>query len=186
MKFTLPLFITIILASLKPWFVSSRTIIKFVPLVFIVLLLASCFSEGDCLISATNKLHIQFKKKSNHALDTTIAFTGISVSGSDSIVVFKSLVKEILIPADIHNTFTKLIFHRINTADSSVTATDTLQVSYTKQTKVITRDCGAYTFYQNLKIIQTNLQSKIISTSLLKDPTGSGPSAYAVNFQIYY
>jgi len=164
---------------------------KFAVLMFVSLVLASCFNEGDCLISATNYVHFQFKKKTNITTDTTVAFTSITVSNSNSALIQDSLASELLIPLDIgmDATSTTFVFHIINPNDSSVTATDTLQVNYTKQSKVISRDCGAFTFYHNLKIIRTNLSSaqiKIISTDLIKDPTSSGPSAYAINYQILY
>ncbi len=165
---------------------------KFVVLMFVSLVLASCFNEGDCLISATNYVHFQFKKKTNITTDTTVAFTSITVSNSNSLLLQDSLSSELLIPLDISTdaTSTTFIFHRADDVDNpTITATDTLQVTYTKQSKVISRDCGAFTFYHNLKIIRTNLSSaqiKIISTDLIKDPTSSGPSAYAINYQILY
>lgn len=152
---------------------------------------AGCFSEGDCLISATNYMHIQFKKKTNTALDSAVAMTSIAVSGTDSIFVFKNdtTFHEILIPVDIHNVSTTFVFARQSLTDASVTAMDTLQVGYIPQSKIISKNCGAYTFYQNLKILKTSLsasQIKTFNTSLLKDPTSSGAAAYAINYQIFY
>jgi|GEM_PF-775792 len=159
---------------------------------FICALFASCFSEGDCLISATNYLHIQFKKKSNTTKDTAIqfAYQSISISGTSTFLVVRPATNEILIPVDISNetSSTTFIFHRIN-ADSTITATDLLQVGYTKQSKVISKDCGAYTFFQNLKILNTTLDStqiKVFNTSLVKDPTGFTIASYALNYQILY
>jgi hypothetical protein len=158
---------------------------------FICACLASCFSEGDCLISATNYMHIQFRKKSNTALDSAVAMTSIAVSGTDSIFVFKNdtTFHEILLPVDIHNISTTFIFARQSLTDASVTAVDTMQIGYTPQSKIISKECGAFTFYKDLKILKTNLSStqiKTLSTSLIKDPTSSGTSAYAINYQIYY
>src|SRR5574337_2009887 len=53
-------------------------------LIFICALFSACFSEGDCLVSATNYMHIQFKKRSNHKLDTSVIFNYIYFGGSDS------------------------------------------------------------------------------------------------------
>jgi len=158
------------------------------PLLFCALF-ASCFNEGDCLISATNYMHVQFKKKSSITVDTAIAFTGITVSGTDSVLTYTATVTEILLPIDIGHPTTTFIFHRINTLDSAMVATDTLQVQYTTQSKIIAPSCGAFTYYQNLKLEKTSLntaQYKVFSTSLLKDPASTGTAAYAVNYQIFY
>lgn len=156
-------------------------------------LFGSCFNEGDCLITATNLMHIQFKKKSNISLDTFVNFAPQSIffSGTDSVASITVATNELLLPVDIDpsTNATTFYFHRVNPYDSTVLITDTLEVEYSKQTKVISKDCGAYTFYSNLKILNTNLKSlKVLSTSLIKDPTAgsTAPSSYAINYQIYY
>ena len=164
---------------------------RIVLLLFIGGAFASCFNEGDCLITATNYMHWQFRKKSNTAADSSVAFTSLIVSGTDSIVLFKNdtVFHEILLPLDIHQATTTYIFPRQSLTDSLVTAVDTIQVGYTPQSKVISRDCGAYTFYKDLTILKTSLsktQIKTVSTSLIKDPTSSAISAYAINYQILY
>ncbi len=161
---------------------------KFVVLLLIVGLFGSCFNEGDCLVSATNYMHLQFKKEANHSLDSAVILDTIYISGTDTSLVFNSATSAVLIPLDIHNATTTFIFQRTNPLDSTL-AYDTLQVGYATRSKVIAKDCGAFTYYQNLAILKTNLreaQIKIYSTSLLKDPTSSGISAYAVNYQIFY
>jgi len=163
---------------------------KFVPLIFITAIFVSCFNQGDCLITATNLMQIQFKKKSNHTLDTIVTFAqqSIVVPGADSVLVVKLATAALLLPLDINNNTTTFIFHRIN-ADSSITATDTLQLGYVRQSKIISQDCGAFTYFNDLKFLKTNLDSaqiKFFNTSLLKDPTNSGITAYAVTFQIFY
>ncbi|MBI1769459.1 MAG: hypothetical protein HY015_06655 [Bacteroidetes bacterium] len=155
---------------------------------FLCTLFAGCFSEGDCLISATNQLHIQFKKRSNSKLDTLITFNSIVVSGTDVIFTLKSSTANFLLPLDTNSDSTQFIFKRVK-PDNSI-ATDTLQLGYDRQGKVITKDCGAYTYYRNLKILKkTSLDStqiKIFNTNLLKDPNSSAITAYALNFQIFY
>lgn len=163
---------------------------KFALLLFVCFLFASCFNQGDCLVSATNYLHFQFKKNKNHALDTSITFAyySIFVSGTDSILRVRPSTATLLLPVDVSKGTTTFIFHRIN-SDSTINKLDTLQLGYTRQGKVISPDCGAFTYYQNLKVLKTSLtasQIKIFSTSLLRDPTISDISAYAVNFQIFY
>ena len=159
-------------------------------------LFASCFNEGDCLVTATNYMRIQFKKKKNTAEDTTITFSYYSIEVKEQNAVFKDVTasSQILLPLDVNQASdsTTFIIHRIN-ADSSKYATDTLIVSYSKQAKVISKDCGAHTYYQNLKVEHMSAHHdsvgiKTFSTSLLKNPTGysTDPTSYALNFQILY
>jgi hypothetical protein len=162
---------------------------KFAGLILICVFFGSCLNDGNCLITSTNNIHIQFKKESNHKLDTALVIKTISISGTDSIIKVNTSASEVLIPIDIHSNTTSIVIRHTN-SDSTNVGLDTLQVSYTGQSKVIAKDCGAFTYYQNLEMIKTNLkdsQIKIFSTSLLKDPTlGNTPSAYAVNYQIFY
>jgi len=159
---------------------------KYAGLLLICVILGSCLNDGNCLITATNNMHLQFKTHRDNKTDTTIYIDTVFISGTDSVLVVKAAVKEILIPLDIHSNTTTFIFQYPNATSN------TLQLSYTGQTKIIAKDCGAFTYYQNLKVLYpgTNFketQIKEFSTSLLKDPTvGNTPSAYAVNYQIFY
>jgi len=170
---------------------------KYVFPFFICVLFASCFSEGDCLITATNYVRIQFKKKENNAQDTvvTFAYHSVNIEGQATSLRYAA-TSQILLPlnTDQDSASTTFILYRIKATDSTnVKATDTLRLGYTKQTKVISKDCGAFTFYQNLKVLKLNTTGdsigiNTISKNCLKDPTGAANSytSYAVNFQIFY
>ena len=161
---------------------------KYVVLLLIGVLFGSCFNDGNCLITATNALHIQFKKLSD-AKDSTIILDTVYISGTDTFLLVNASVKEFLLPVDVHNNITTFVFTHSNST-GTIFGSDTLQVGYTGQSRVIAKDCGAFTYYQNLNVLHTNLkesQIKVFNTSLLKDPTlGDTPSAYAVNYQIFY
>jgi hypothetical protein len=165
---------------------------KFVILLIIGLFLGSCFNDGNCIITATNYMHIQFKKLSNAKLDTALDLTTIYISGTDSVLLVNSSTTQILVPLDIHSNTTTFVIQRADA--NSVVTSDTLKVGYSAQSKIIAKDCGAFTYYQNLEILGTNLnesQIKVFSTSLLTDPTLYVASsvnfqAYAVNYQILY
>jgi hypothetical protein len=156
---------------------------KYVFAFFVVGLVMGCFSEGDCLITATNQLHIQLKKRSNTAKDTLMTFNSISISGGGTSAV-SAPISEFLLPLNIKSDSTLLVFSRANASSP-----DSILLGYTRQSKIITKDCGAYTYFQNLKILKTNLDStqfKVFHTILLKDPTSSAITAYALNYQILY
>ena len=163
---------------------------KYAFLIVIGLVFWSCFNEGDCLVTATNNMYVQFKRTSDHTLDTALAVDSILISGASRTGYWKlphdTLITGIVLPVDINNNTTTFIIHRKSIVDTTVTATDTLQVGYRGQSRVISRDCGAFMYYSDLKILKTNIDSvriKKLSTSLVKDPTSS---AYAVNYQIFY
>lgn len=165
---------------------------KYVFPFFLCALFASCFSEGDCSISATNFMHIQFKKRRSLKEDTviTFAYKSVEIVGKSVALTYRPAASEILLPLDIDPSVssTTFIFHRIN-ADSSKQATDTIEIGYVMQSKVITKECGAYNFYKDLKILNTNLDSvqiKAFNKNLLKDPNSSATTAYALNYQIFY
>ncbi len=137
-------------------------------------------------------MHVQFKKLSN-SKDSAIVLDTIHISGTynDSILVVNASVTEFLLPLDIHRETTTFVLQRTNPADST-THSDTLQVGYSMQSKVIAHDCGAFTYYQNLEIVKTSLKDiKAFSASLLTDPTlyvagSANYQAYAVNYQIFF
>ncbi len=166
---------------------------KFAVLILICALFGSCFNDGNCLITATNFMHIQFKNETTK-LDSALDLKAIYVSGTDSSLVVKVATHEILLPLDIHSNTTTFVMQRTNPVDTTIIVYDTLRVGYSMQSKVIAKDCGAFTYYYDLKLLYTNLkdsQIKVFSTSLLADPTQYVPAsvnyqAYAVNFQIFY
>jgi hypothetical protein len=163
---------------------------KFAVFLLIGVLFGSCFNDGNCIITATNYMHIQFKKETTKT-DSALDLTTIYISGADSILAVNAATKEILLPLDIHHPTTLFILQRSNAAKSGLVS-DTLLVGYTAQSKVITKECGAFTYYRDLKILYANRKDiKAFSTSLLTDPTlyvaGSvNYQAYAVNYQIFY
>jgi hypothetical protein len=149
------------------------------------LILSGCFTQGDCLVSATNLMRIQFKKK-NTKSDTSVSITYVSFSGTDSILAPTTAVTELILPVDGHVDSTRFIFHRVKASDNSITGVDTLTVKYDIQSSVATPDCGAYTYYQNLKVVKFSRGDsliKVFNKSLAKDPTSQ---TYAINFWIYF
>ena len=137
-------------------------------------------------------MHIQFKKRRSVKEDTTItfAYNSVEILGKSVALTYRPAASEILLPLDIDPSAssTTFIFHRIY-ADTSQQAIDTIEIGYVKQSKVITKDCGAYNFYKDLKILSTNLDSaqiKAFNKNLLKDPNSSAITAYALNYQIFY
>lgn len=149
--------------------------------------LAGCYSDGDCLSTSTNLVYITFKKKSSTTTDTLIYFTSIRAlsAPADSALKFTTGVTSVTIPVDVSRDTTVFVFNRINTADSTQTVSDTLAVSYSMQSKVLGKQCGAYPYFTKLKTVRASqtLSYKMFNDFLLSDPS---TSAYALNYQFYY
>ncbi|MBS1980815.1 MAG: hypothetical protein JST74_06555 [Bacteroidetes bacterium] len=154
--------------------------------VFILVLFSSCFSEGDCLVTATNQMYIQLKKKSATTTDTLINFKFIRVSGTDSIFKFASSTASLLLPLDVKRDTTSYVFYRRNPLDTSqLLPPDTFNVSYKRATKVLGKDCGAYLFYQNLNAVKISksFSVKLYNNFLIKNPSNQ---QYALNYQLFF
>ncbi len=154
--------------------------------IIIFVLFSSCFSEGDCLVTATNQMYIQLKKKSAPTTDTLIYFLNIQVSGTDSVFKFTSSTASLLLPLNIKRDTTSFIFQRVNPLDSSqVIPADTFRVSYTRLTKVLGKNCGAYQFYQNLNPVKVSrsLSVKDYNNFLIKNPS---TQQNALNYQLFF
>lgn len=161
--------------------VDMRIILLFV----VCAVMSSCFTQGDCLVSATNLMRIQFKKK-NTTTDTAVTITYIEISGTDTLLSDSAAVSGLLLPLNGKADTTRFIIHRIKASDPTVRGTDTLTVKYNVQGSVATSDCGAYTYYQNLQLIRFNRGDSLLkfyNRNLAKDPTSQ---EYAINLWIYF
>lgn len=161
--------------------IDMRILLPFV----VCAVMSSCFTQGDCLVSATNVMRIQFKKK-NTTTDTAVTITYIEISGTDTLLSDSTATSGLLLPLNGKIDTTRFIIHRIKESDSTVTGSDTLTVKYDIQGSVATSDCGAYTYYQNLRVIRFSRGDsllKIYNRNLAKDPTSQ---EYAINLRIYF
>lgn len=165
-------------------------------LLFLLLfvLMTACFDQPDCLVTATNTLQIVLYKQERHSKDTAISFASIRVSGSDSVyydstVTGRTTNNILYLPIDPRHTSTTYLLSRYVIVNDSTVAkgpTDTLVVDYSMQSKVISTECGAYTYFKDLHVLKstfTDEQIKILNASLLYDPT---TQKYATNLQIFY
>jgi len=153
----------------------------------VVLLCSSCYDKGDCLITNSPLINIEFKKRTNSSLDTAIRFTSIEIMGTDSILFTNDTIKLVSLPVNPFKTETGFIFHyqdSIRTIDK-ITDTlkftsDTLRFTYRNETIILNSDCPAQAYQKDVTISKATHDStliRVINTQLLKD---------ALNFQILY
>lgn len=141
-------------------------IVQFIALIFVF---SGCLNEPDCIITSTNLVKIYFKKDSKTPWEIT--FSKINVSGltKDFYAGQKvSFVELPVNPGDVESTFTFYFEKRV----------ETIHLTYTKQTQVISASCGAFTNYSNLEVTDpyTTFELnniKIINNQLLLNATSN-------------
>jgi hypothetical protein len=138
-----------------------------------LLFLASCFNEGDCLITSTNLVKVDLFERTNgtsqplkfirvHQLEDDL-----ELLASDTTV---STFQLPLSPDRLESSFEFMTFDSV---------TYLLSLRYTKFTRVIAADCGAFQYYQDLKVDSTTFDHvKVTSPQLF--------TSVKSNLQVYF
>lgn len=138
---------------------------RFVQVIAFFLLLAGCLNEPDCIITSTNLVKINFKKDSKTPREIT--FTKINVSGLEKDFYVEQKATAVQLPVDpesIESTFTFYFEGR----------TETMHLTYVKESEVISVNCGAYTNYSGLAIPETTFELfNITNRKLLLNATSN-------------
>lgn len=126
-------------------------------------LVTGCLNEPDCIITSTNLVKINFKKDSKTAREIT--FAQINVSGLTNDFYAGQKETSVQLPVDpeaTESTFTFYFEGRI----------ETLHLTYSKQSQVISVACGAFTNYSGLTVTESSFELfNIINTQLLINAT---------------
>lgn len=125
----------------------------------IAVLFLSCLSEPDCFVTASRTVRISLEKPASDSA-LFVKFDRIEVSGTDSVFHEGDSVSTVVLPvqADSHQT-TFRFFH-----DSGQ---DSMTVSYTRNTRVISPSCGAYNYFQDLSVVlHTFSEVRIVNPQL--------------------
>jgi Family of unknown function (DUF6452) len=131
-------------------------IVQFIVLFFF---LTGCLNEPDCIITSTNLVKINFKKDSKTAREIT--FDKINVSGLTKDFYAGQKVISVQLPVDPEATESTFTFYFEG-------RTDTIHLSYSKQSEVISATCGAFTNYSGLTVSESSFELfKITNTQLL-------------------
>lgn len=138
---------------------------RIVQIISLILLLTGCLSEPDCIVTSTNLVKINFKKDSKTPRE--IIFDKINVSGltKDYYAGQKTASVQLPVnPNDIESTFTFTFENR----------TETILVTYSKQSEVISKSCGVFTNYSDLLVPQSSFDSlRITNNRLLINAPGN-------------
>lgn len=111
--------------------------------------MTGCLDEQDCIITSTNLVKINFKIDSKTA--RVISFTKINVSGLTKDFYSGASVSSLQLPVspdDNEATFTFEFEGR----------TETMHLTYTRQSEVVSPSCGAFTNYSGLSVSESSFE----------------------------
>lgn len=149
--------------------------------IFVLLLLcfaASCIEPPDCLLTSTNFVKINLKKQDNTA--NPLAITSIAVPGTVLTFYPNETVSFVTLPVNPESNETTFVFNYVIEENSvKVNKSASLTVGYKNEIRLISEECGAYQYQQDLTILSTDFtNTKLINTSLL--------IAVPSNLEIYF
>lgn len=131
------------------------------------MLMASCFEQGDCLITNSNVMQVSLKSATTKA-GISILFDSVYVPG-DTLVYRDKNVGTLALPVDQSRTETMYVFKQ-------ATRRDTIIFTYTNQILVLSPDCGAFVHHNDLWYRYSTLpkeQIRIITPQLGKNVTNN-------------
>lgn len=125
-------------------------------------LMASCYDQGDCILTSSNLVRIDFYASSSTTTAKKILFDSAIVLPTG--FLFKDTasvsVSSVTLPIDPTLSETTFVIYY----DKKV---DTLVFSYTTQTKVLSPDCGSFGYQNDLSIVYSTLPA---DSAVVVDP----------------
>ena len=142
---------------------------KYILLILMVIVMASCFNKGDCLKTNSDIVWLSFRKKENGKQDT-IFVNSLTAQGFPNVFIAgKSVNATIGVQINPNQPYTNFIF---NYTKGKITKTDTLKLTYRPLARLPATDCGAFLYFTDLNFIKTGFDSvRIVNSQLLKDAT---------------
>lgn len=153
---------------------------RFLLFLMTILVGASCFNEPDCIVTATTAIKLDFKQTKTNSVtliksvvDSAVIFSYVNVAGISGKYLKDTTTATLSLPINPkEKTITYYLFRQSESGAS--TRLDSIKFSFTEETRVIAPRCGAYTFFLDLKVVQTSFsqtQYKITNNRLLKNTT---------------
>jgi len=131
----------------------------------LIFLLTGCLNEPDCVLTSTNLVKINFKKDSKTSREIT--FTRINVSGLTKDFYAQEKVTSVQLPVNPDETEATFTFYFED-------RTETMQLTYTRKSEVISVTCGAYTNYAGLTVTESSFELfNVTNTQLLINATSN-------------
>ena len=121
---------------------------RFLPLGILLILFASCLDEPDCIITATNLVQVSLLRLDEDSA-RTVKFDRILALGTDTVFYENDSISSLSLPVNPGTAKTTFRFYYESQVDSLV-------VSYTRATKIISPTCGAFNYFQDLGVVSTS------------------------------
>jgi hypothetical protein len=145
--------------------------VRIVQLISLIYLFSGCLNEPDCQITNTNLVKIAFKIDSKTPREIT--FDEITVSGLDDKFYTNARVSTVELPVSPVVPETTITFKFEG-------RTETMTLTYLMISRVISPDCGAYLYHENVSVKESSFDEEsinLISDKLLTNVT--------VNIEVY-
>ena len=133
-----------------------------------LVLMASCFNQGDCVVNSTNQVKILLLKKLDGTPKQTVFLTIKSIHATDTLLLFSqdaanpTPITALSLPLNPNYDSTTFLLERSDEKSFGLT------LGYSTYTKLISTDCGAFLYYKNLKVKQTDFDStRVVNSQLL-------------------
>lgn len=150
-------------------------------MIFVMLVVTSCFNKGDCLKTNSDLVRISFRKKSDGKQDTLLIKSLVAEGFSAVYAANKTVNGEVIsLPINPNQTTTNFIFnYTFKRNKQEFARIDTLKLTYRPLARVPASDCGAFLYFTDLNYTKTGFDSiRIVNPQLLADAT-------IVNVQIF-
>lgn len=132
---------------------------RFVQFILLILLFSGCLNQPDCTPTNTNEVKIAFKLTEKTALEIT--FDEITVSGLDKKFYVGGKVSSVILPVNPEIPETTITFKFEG-------RTETMKLSYNMVSRVISKDCGAFLYQENLKVEESSFpRFDVVNNKLL-------------------
>lgn len=141
---------------------------RFLPASLLILLLSACLSEPDCLVTATTGVKISFRDPVT-GIAKNVKFNSIRVTSLPGQYVPPDSLKSIVLPVDPYEAETTFIFdYGVIESGLPVTKTNTMTLTYTSQTVIVSPDCGGALYHTNLAVKDYSFVTppKVVNTQL--------------------
>ena len=133
-------------------------------LIFLLVFLISCFNKGDCVITSTSVVKIALQKKQDGASKRTTFLKVQETHDLDTVDIagFENIeVTSLELPLNPSRDSTSFVFFTKDSLSFHLT------LGYTTYSRVITAECGAFLYYKDLSVKDSNFDSTRVTDSKL-------------------
>lgn len=137
---------------------------SFIILLFFPCLLAACLDEPDCVTTTTDFVNVRFYDLAENVADT-LYLDRLTVAGSDSVLAEMDTLTSVRLPLNSQEGRAAYYFETQYGRDSLV-------LTYSLGTRLISEDCGVEVIYGNIGVTAHSFDSvRVINTVPVEEIT---------------